>query len=357
MVVVIRVDSSIEIGSGHIMRCLTLAEQLKKIGIEIIFICSELAGNMANLIERKGYAVEIFPFIEAIQEDMWKKDLEHTRSILVGLKKQVNWLIIDHYGLDARWESGLRSYAKKIMVIDDLANRKHDCEVLLDQNLYLDMQNRYQGLVPSHCRKLLGPQYVLLRSEFYEARKKLRDRDGKVRRVLIFFGGSDPTNETEKTLEAIKQLKKADIAVDVVVGIANPNKGRVQQLCRDLPHTTFYCQIDNMAQLITNADLAVGAGGTATWERCFLGVPSITITVADNQIKTTEVVASLGAILYAGESSTVTAQRLSQCIMKMLDDSTMLSVISKKAMQLMGNGCYDTIGQLFEDAGEMKWKQ
>lgn len=358
MIVAIRVDSSVQIGSGHVMRCLTLAEQLKGLGAEVFFICSDLAGNMADLIEIKGYTVECFPCVEsAKQGDKWENDLKYTQKILVGIQKQVDWLIIDHYGLDVSWENQLRAYAKKIMVIDDLANRQHDCDLLLDQNLYLDMDHRYQELVPSNCKQLLGPQYVLLRTEFYETRKKMRERDGKVRRVLIFFGASDCTNETGKILEVIKQLNRPDIAIDVVVGVTNPNKEQIQELCNSMFHTTFHCQIDHMAQLIANADLAVGAGGTAIWERCFLGLPSITIVVADNQRQTTEAVAKLGATLYVGESSTITTQQLSQCIMKMLKDSTLLRVMSQKAMQLMNNDCYDTIGQLLRDMRELEWTQ
>lgn len=357
MLVAIRVDSSIQIGSGHVMRCLTLAEQLKRLGAEIFFICSNLAGNIVDLIVKKGYAVESFSCLEEMQQDKWKIDLEHTQKILAGLKKKVNWLIVDHYGLDAQWESELRGYTKRIMVIDDLANRQHDCDLLLDQNVYLDMELRYEGLVPSCCKQLLGPRYVVLRSEFYEARKKLRERDGKVRRILIFFGGSDPSNETEKVLGVLRQLNKSDIAIDVVVGMANPNKERVKKLCDDMDKATFYCQVDNMAQLIANADLAIGAGGTATWERCFLGVPSITIVVADNQRQTTQVVAGLGATLYVGESSTVTAQQLSQCIMQMLENSTLLGIMSQKAMKLMDDERNDTIGQLLGDMEEMKWMQ
>ena len=143
MVIAIRVDSSIEIGSGHVMRCLTLAEQLKFSGSEVFFICSELAGNMSELIRRKGYVVFSFRPKDMKQSDYWKFDLEYTKRILFNINKQLDWLIVDHYMLDVKWEKPLRCYAKKIMVVDDSANRQHDCDVLFDQNLYLDMEKRY----------------------------------------------------------------------------------------------------------------------------------------------------------------------------------------------------------------------
>jgi UDP-2,4-diacetamido-2,4,6-trideoxy-beta-L-altropyranose hydrolase len=188
------------------------------------------------------------------------------------------------------------------MVIDDLANRPHECDLLLDQNYYRDLDSRYQGLVPEQCVTLLGPEYVLLRPEFTQARARLRARDGTVRRILVFFGGSDPTNETEKVMEALSLLGRPDIEVDVVVGLANPKRDAIQALCGALPNVSFHCQVSNMAELILNADLGVGAGGAAMWERCYLGLPTITVVFAANQARTTEDVATTGAIEYLGWS-------------------------------------------------------
>ena len=336
VVVAIRADSSTSIGSGHIMRCLTLAEQLSNSGAEVFFICSELSGNMIPLIEKKGYGVENIPYIEEKQEDMWEKDLENTKKIIMRLKKQIDWLIIDHYGIDDRWEHGLRAHTKKIMVIDDLANRQHECDLLLDQNFYPNMVLRYQGLTPCNCTQLLGPQYALLRPEYYKARNTLRIRDGKVSRVLIFFGGSDSTNETVKALGAIKLLNCSTITIDVVVGMANSNKEYIKQLCDNFPNTIFHCQVNNMAELMANADLAIGAGGTATWERCFLGLPSLTVVVADNQDEVTTAVAQAGATIKIGYSWDVTAQRIAESVSIFLDNPTLMKSMSEKALDLMG---------------------
>ena len=150
-----------------------------------------------------------------------------------GCLKQIgaiDWLIVDHYSLDCQWESALRRYAKHIMVIDDLANRKHDCDLLLDQNCYLDMENRYTDLAPWHCNLLLGPKYALLRKEFVEARKKAKVRDGNVKRILVFMGGSDPANETKKALDALNAVKFSGV-VDVVVGMQNQYKDEIKDIC------------------------------------------------------------------------------------------------------------------------------
>lgn len=311
--VVFRVDSSVKIGSGHVMRCLTLADEMHQYGVEVYFICRELSGNMCRTIEQKGYIVYSLPYnefevLDTVDERAiwsgvaWQTDAEQTIHILDDLNADnvIKWLIIDHYGLDEKWEQQIRSYVKNIMVIDDLADRKHDCDLLLDQNLYLDMKVRYEDLIPKHCTTLLGPQHVLLRQEFYEAKQKAKVRDGIVKRILIFFGGSDSTNETMKALQAFTLLKKTEITIDVVVGKINPHKEEIKQYCNEFFNINFHCQVNNMAELMVNADLAIGAGGSTTWERCYLGLPAIIIILAENQKETTEAVAQRGAIINLG---------------------------------------------------------
>ena len=153
--------------------------------------------------------------------------------------------MVDHYGLDESWEKGLRGHVDKIFAIDDLANTPHDCDVLLNQNLLENLDNAYQGLAPHHCRKLLGPRFALLRPEFRKTRETLRERDGIIRRILVFFGGVDPTGETEKALEALEMLGRPEVAVDVVVGSNNPRGKKIEAICRGMRNVTFHQQISN----------------------------------------------------------------------------------------------------------------
>jgi UDP-2,4-diacetamido-2,4,6-trideoxy-beta-L-altropyranose hydrolase len=185
--IVLRADSSDLIGSGHIMRCLTLADILKKKGTTVIFICRLLLGNIAHLVEKKGYRVHQINSNDNGESYDKIANAEKTISLLQNMMRPVDWIVVDHYDLDKKWEVLVRPYVRKIMVIDDLANRCHDCDLLLDQNLYTDMDVRYDKLTPSYCKKILGPRYALLRSEFLEARKKLKYRDGSVKRVLVLI--------------------------------------------------------------------------------------------------------------------------------------------------------------------------
>lgn len=350
MNIFIRTDASIRIGTGHIMRCITLADVLCEKGAKISFICREFPGNLCDFIENKGYKVYRLPYSETQFNDtcqcpshlQWlgvslEVDAKQTQHVL-NSQQEIDWLIIDHYAIDNQWEIQMRSHVKNIMVIDDLADRPHDCDLILDQNYYENLENRYKSLVPAHCRKLLGPKYILLRPEFQKARKKLKARDGQVRRILIFFGGSDPTNETEKALKAVQLLNRPDIAIDVIIGKTNPHKEKVKYLCSIIPNTTFYYQVSNMAELMSNADLAIGAGGSTLWERCYLGLPTITLVVAKNQLEAVESVSKFGAIWGLGWSNKIDARSLANVIKKAIDNPLILKKIELSTITIIGDG-------------------
>lgn len=323
-VVAIRVDSSEQIGSGHLMRCLTLAERLRKDGAEVHFICRELSGNLNHLVREQGFSLHILPrhtdHPALTGYAAWLTvpqvvDAEETGEILSRMQP-VNRLVVDSYALDAVWEQRLRPLVREIFVIDDLANRPHDCDVLLDQNYYREMRHRYDGLVPPACKLLLGPSHALLREEFYEAREKIGVRDGVLCRILVFYGGSDTTRETEKAIRALVQLQLPSVAVDVVVGGSNSHRAYIEELCAAHDFLHYHCQVSNMAELMARADLCLGAGGTTTWERCFLGLPAIVTAVAENQIQICEDCAEAGYICYLGRWDEVTEADLAKAVQK-----------------------------------------
>jgi len=350
MKIIFRVDASIEIGSGHLMRCLTLADSLHQRGCDVLFVCRELPGDLCHVVANRGYTVYRLPnrMLQVANgshdlkdtdriSDYWVEDAFETKAILQSIERPVNYLIVDHYLLDKRWEEQMRAFVKKIMVIDDLANRPHDCNLLLDQNLYDNLDTRYNGLVPQYCRRLLGPQYFLLRPEFWEAREGLERRDGSIRRVLVFLGGGDPTNETVKALRAIRLLNLTDVSVDVVVGATNLQKQQVKRFCADTPNVSYHCQVENMAQLMADADLAIGAGGVTIWERCFLGLPSITLVLAQNQVETTAVAAAAGAIWNLGWAADVEVEDLAEAIKRAIGNQDAMFEMGLAAARMMGN--------------------
>jgi UDP-2,4-diacetamido-2,4,6-trideoxy-beta-L-altropyranose hydrolase len=340
MNVVIRTDASLEIGTGHVMRCITLAKQLKREGANITFVCRNFPGNSISFIQSQGFHVYSLSFSKNQNHgqwirDNWQKDAEETKQIIQNLKKKTDLLIVDHYGLDSKWENDFRKTVTRIMVIDDLADRSHDCDLLLDQNYYLDMQNRYIGLIPDTSIQLLGPDYVLLRDEFLSINLKEIKRDGKINNILVFFGGTDPTGETLKALQAIQELNRIDIEFNVVVGASNLKKVEIKKKCEQMSNVTFFCQVSNMAELMMKADLAIGAGGTTSWERCYLGLPSILIIVADNQKEVTQAIAQKGAALLLGESSLVSDMVISKVLNALIGNLTKLYEMMRRSWKIV----------------------
>ena len=298
MNIVIRVDASKKIGTGHVMRCLALANGLRDQGGRIRFFCRDHPGNMTTKIQQCGFECSIFPTSEvnylSDQDGLhhahwlgasWKTDAEETIHA-IGPKK-IDWLIVDHYGLDYRWHEKLRFVAHNIMVIDDLADRKFDCDLLLDQTYGRD-EVAYRELVPINCKLLLGPQYALVRPEFARLRTiAFRKRKSFViiNRIFIFMGGVDSDNMTGKVLDALTHLKwKKKPIIDVVMGGQAPCLDSIIQKAKLYPlQINILVNADNMAELMLEADFAIGAAGTTSWERCLLGLPTAAIGLAENQ--------------------------------------------------------------------------
>ncbi len=301
MKVIFRTDASVQIGTGHAMRCLTLADALRASGAECVFICREHKGNFIEQIRQRGYLVKELPvgdnkiilndlaasdksdYSEWLGSD-WSTDAAETKF---GIGEAiVDWLIVDHYAIDARWERELHSICRKLMVIDDLADRPHDCDLLLDQNLGC-ITSDYSSLVPSDCIVLAGPCYALLRPEFAEFREySLRRRTtSKIENLLITMGGVDQSDATGKILQSLTDcwLPK-DIDITVVMGSHAPWLEQVKLIAAKMPHQPrVMINVQNMAELMANSDLAIGAAGSTSWERCSLGLPSLIGVFADNQ--------------------------------------------------------------------------
>lgn len=327
---VIRADASITIGAGHVMRCLTLAHSLGRAGFEITFFCRQTPGNALEMIRRTGLLAH---GLNAAANN-WETDAESVLSALSN-RLPVDWLIVDHYGLDRQWESRLRPAARNILVIDDLADRPHDCDALLDQNYYRNAEQRYTSLVPSHCRLFLGPGFALLRDEFRTAAQNLRPRDGHVRRLLVTFGATDPTDETVKVLSALRSIDSPTISADVVVGVANPRRADIEALCATMPRVRCHVQTNRMAELMNAADLAIGAGGATTWERCILGLPALTVITADNQKQTASDLAAAGAIWLLGQANDLTANNYETALRTAIDSPARLRSLSSRARDIM----------------------
>lgn len=303
--VVFRTDASLQIGSGHVMRCLTLADALRERGAQCGFVCRPHQGHLVDLISWRGHQALTLPVLHASVQAVnrnrnktsyadwlgtdWLTDAEDTQQALrvQMYGAPVDWLVVDHYALDARWEQALRPLARRIMVIDDLAGRPHACDLLLDQNLGRNAKD-YGCLLKRETITLIGPQYVLLRPEFEALRPQSlirRSNTSRVNRLLITMGGVDKENATGQVLAALNVCAlREDLHITIVMGPYAPWLAQVQTQAALMPcPTEVLVGVDNMAQLMADSDLAIGAAGGTAWERCCLGLPSIVLVLARNQ--------------------------------------------------------------------------
>jgi len=315
--VVFRTDASLAIGSGHVMRSLTLAEALRGKGATCRFVCRNHAGNLVDLIRQRGFEAVLLPVANTshlvIQSDTrlgwlgadWETDAAQTVACIS--ESVIDWLIVDHYAIDARWEKRLRSVCCHLMVIDDLADRPHDCDLLLDQNLGRSTAD-YAGWVPTACTVLAGPKYALLRPEFANLRNHSLTRRAtpQLKRLLISMGGVDKDDASGKVLRALKETRAlaADCRITVVMGGHAPWIDSVCEEAARMPWTTdVMVSVQDMASLMADSDLAIGAAGISAWERCCLGLPSLILVLADNQLPGARALDSAGAALLLDEKN------------------------------------------------------
>ena len=348
MHVVFRVDASIQIGTGHVMRCLTLADELTRQDQECRFICREHPGNLGDLIKSKGYGLTLLPApadqplnqANRAFDDYarwlgvtWQEDAYQTLEKISTLNP--GWLVVDHYSLDAKWERTLSSAVGKVMVIDDLANRPHESALLLDQNLGR-VASDYDGLLPAECLRLNGPRYALLRPEFAALREQSlsRRKNPELKRILISLGGVDPTNVTGQVLTGLAHSSlPASTELDIIMGASAPYLDEVRQQAAQLSFkATVSVNVQNMAERMCLADLSIGAAGGTSWERSCLGLPAVLVVLADNQVSGAKALETAGAARMIGEPSLVGTVLPS--ILAELSNSARLIHMSKAAADI-----------------------
>jgi UDP-2,4-diacetamido-2,4,6-trideoxy-beta-L-altropyranose hydrolase len=312
MHVAIRADASQAIGSGHVMRCATLARALQDAGAQVRFVCRELPGHYADWLRARGFTVALLPAPTAPlpsgggQYAAWLGVDAQTETAQCRAALQdapLDWLVVDHYALDAAWERAVCPPSARVLVVDDLADRVHACALLLDQNHHAAGAVRYAGLAPA-AELLLGPRFALLRPDFKACRAALRPRTGEVCRLLVFLGGSDSADVSSTVLRALAARGGSALAIEVITGQANPHLDALRALCARVG-ARLHTQVDDMAARIADADLAIGAAGVATWERAALGLPTLAVSVADNQREIARHAQALGLLRWLGDAKTL----------------------------------------------------
>lgn len=368
MKVVFRADASQQIGTGHVMRCLTLADALSARGTECRFICREHPGNLIEFIRSKGYLVHGLPFSESEKASLLvtseagsRPELPHTDwlgttqeqdvaecAVILG-ELNTDWLVVDHYALDARWEVALKRHYHKLMVIDDLADRPHQGNLLLDQTFGRNPAD-YAPWVPATCTLLCGSRYALLRPEFSALRaySLARRVNAQLRHLLITMGGVDKDNATGHVLHALLSSElPANCCITVVMGATAPWLAEVRQQAEQMPWAVdVRVNVDDMAQLMADSDLAIGAAGSTSWERCCLGLPTVLVVLAANQQQVAQGLEQVGAVHVVQEPRLITAH-LPQALASLVSSSALRASMSQAAQRVAdGNGMSTVIQHL-----------
>jgi UDP-2,4-diacetamido-2,4,6-trideoxy-beta-L-altropyranose hydrolase len=368
MKVAFRVDASLQIGTGHVMRCLTLADALAAQGAECLFICRDHQGNLIEQIRNKGYSTHGLPVLDPVDASLLgikttRDEISLAHSHWLGATQvedaaactvilaEVNydWLIVDHYALDSRWEAALKQHYRKLMVIDDLADRSHLCEVLLDQTFGRDAGD-YQPWVPAGSTLLCGSRYALLRPEFARLRSYSLQRrtNPQLRQLLITMGGVDKENATGQVLDALNACALPDDChITVVMGGTSPWLDHVRQQAEQMPWPTeVLVGVSNMGQLMGDSDLAIGAAGATSWERCCLGLPTVMLALAENQLEIARGLQQVGAVQVLHDPLQI-HESLPDLLRPLLSSTELLSVMSQAAAAIAdGNGAATVIQHL-----------
>ena len=330
-----RFDASQELGLGHAYRCLALATALQKENWVVDFAVSK-----ATLIVFRLEFGDIISLPDGLT-------LSDEASEIGGVGGDVDLLVVDHYGRDYVFEACCRAWAGKIFVIDDLADRKHDCDLLLDQTLGRTKE-AYMGLVPASCTILVGSDYALLRDQFAKQRfcAPETERCFPPKNIIINVGGTDPKNITQSIIHGL-QLSGYACHLHVVGGVVEPNPEYFGL------QISKYKNVENMASLYAMADVAIGAAGTSAWERCCLGLPTLLLVTATNQLPNTQSLIAAQAVRYLGATEGLTPESISNSVSELFKAPAALAELQSNARLIcdgLGVGrVICRIAQLFDE--------
>lgn len=365
MKVAFRADASLSIGSGHLMRCLTLADALRAGGTDCTFICRELPGHRNDLVRARGYVVRALPpphgrpDANGPRHAAWlgvDRSEDAAQTIAAVDAERLDWLVVDHYALDAVWERELRPHVQHLMVIDDLADREHDADLLLDQNLGRREED-YSAFVPTACRLLIGPRYALLRSEFARLRgySLARRQRPRLKRLLVGMGGVDAGNASGAVLDALGQSSlPGDCRITIVLGSQAPWLERLrEQAARCSLSCEIRTDVVDVADLMAKCDLAIGAAGTTSWERCCLGLPTIIVVLADNQRDSARALAASGGAWSIGATDDIPAN-LPSALAMLSQPSAMARMAESAAAICDGHGAGRVAACMYPEEGRAR---
>ncbi len=327
MKILIRADSSAVIGTGHVMRCIALAQALQDAGATPVFVMAA-SSSLADRVASERIAV--------LRHDALPGSLQDAELVLRWARKQhAQWVVLDGYHFDAQYQRHLRQSGLRVLCVDDYSHLDaYDADLLLNQNLLADGATMYSGKTGS-ARLLLGPEFVLLRREFMRLREWRRTVRVRATNVLITLGGADALNMTCKVLEALARIPNA-LSVRVVVGSANQHVPLVERAAQMSPHdVTLLHGIRDMPQHMQWADIAVCAAGSTVWEILFLQLPVIVGVLAENQFGIAQVLGQRGLAVNVGWYTACGPMELTNHVQELLSSHAVRTRLARDGRALV----------------------
>lgn len=361
MRIIFRVDAALHIGTGHFQRCKTLAKALIRSGHNVHFFSREFGDGVACNVEELAISIHIIgnstvDILRSKDDRLWLgvSQEEDAKNFIESVKRSQVFpdvVIVDHYSLDYEWEGKIKkALSPKVVVIDDLANRRHDCEVLLDQNYYVNFESRYQNLVSRNTKQLLGPMYVLLREEFLALRAI--DSLPSINKVLVNFGGVGNMQVWEKFIPALQETSDLYF-YHLITGKLPAHQYR--QIHDALSESNIICEevTNNMAHYMNESIFSIGACGSTVWERFCLGLNSCLIDIADNQIELVEALVQRGLIDYLGSLQDLSSGTIVSYLRNLSVESSVYTERERVIQKLVdGKGALRVVAEIESIVGE-----
>ncbi len=335
--IVIRADASVARGTGHVMRCVALAQALRSKGHQVIFLQAESTPALTMRLAAEGLRVEFRPVEPGSPEDArWTTELAR--------REKADWVVGDSYAFADDWQQGIKAAGLGLLVLDDYGHAtRYHADFILNQNL-----SARAGLYPqraSSTKLLLGPRYTLLRADFLQHRGNAIVRRTGTQRVLVTLGGSDPDDITSRVLAGLKALPEAEVVV--VVGGSNPHREQLVKACAGHPKWRLVVNTSEMAELMVWADVAVSAAGSTSWEIALLGLPGVTLVTAPNQVDIGPALERAGVAICLGEGRDLQPAALAAAVSRLLSDPVRRAQMGLRAAALIdGLGAGRVVTQL-----------
>jgi UDP-2,4-diacetamido-2,4,6-trideoxy-beta-L-altropyranose hydrolase len=325
---IIRADASAQIGTGHVMRCLALAQAWQDAGGRVVFLMAMESPPLEARLRSEGMEVVHLPVQPGSTDDAIQT---------AALARQVGagWVVVDGYHFDAGYQRAIKDQGLHLLLVDDIGHAEHYyADLVLNQNIHAD-EGLYKNREP-YTRLLLGTRYVLLRREFLKWRGRKLDIPDVARKVLVTMGGSDPDNVTLKVIQALQQADVDGLEAIVVVGGSNPYYEGLESAVQDSRFPIrLESDVTNMPELMAWADVAVSAGGSTSWELAFTGVPTLVVILASNQRPIAECLDAVGVAVNLGRFEDVSSAKIAQVVMELLTAPTRRAQMSQHGRQLV----------------------